>query len=419
MTFQADKYRILITFLLLIYFPTFGSDPFKTLYDSARSTKSVKIANMALTKALESNQDSLMAKSYYLLAYLQNSDSTYFESLSNYFSALDYYRQMGDQPIQEINIINNISIIYTNATLYGKAISFLEDGLTIANNTHQHTSTGHLHYNLGFNYRNKGNEQQAEDHYESALKYFQSQENILEMSRTYTELGLINLDNNNFAEAKRFYTLSVDILEDGSHDKKIAILKKSNSLGFMYMQEAKWDYAKQEFYSALQQAGTIKHHVLFDIYDNLAIIYKAEGLLDSATIVQERSVEYADKQHFDPDYLAAYGFLYDHYQTDPSRSRIYHDAISNFALNLAERQQQLEKGYKKYQVEAANFLREDTEREKELAKERLRHYLVDGGLVLFLFLAIYIAYRIYRKEAKRIKQTNIMLKKLKRANLRV
>ena len=409
MILQVNKLLILIVFLLPSYLPLFGSDHFHSLYDSAKKTSSVKIATQALEVAFELRENALIAKSYYLTALLQSSTSMDFKALNNYFSALDYYRRAGNKAKWEINTLINISMIYTKARFYEKAISFLEDGLVIADNNNQQDRKGYLYYNLGFNYRMKNNAEQAEYFHKKALGHFQSVNNITELSKVYTELGLIHLDNNNFEEAKRYYDLSVSILDDSSPNKKITILKKSNSLGYMYMQQGNWNAAKREFYSALQQSAGVDAHVLFDIYDNLASIYKEEGLRDSAVVLLGQSVKYADKQLFDQDYLAACEFLYDHYHTDLTKSRSYHEAISAFAYELAERQEKLNHGYEKYQVEAAHFLREIDVKHQAHVKERNIHYVSLSGLII---LAVFIVLHHRKKEARRAKQAKNLLKQL-------
>lgn len=400
---------VAILFVFFSYEPGFSNE-FKLLYDSANRHRSVKLAKHVLDLALKSNDQAKIAQSYFLIAYLQQANSMYYKALNNYFSALIYYEQ-ADNPGYQINTLISIGIIYSKAGFYTKALSFYREGLDISRKRNlDRSSVALLEYQMAKAYRLTGDLTQAERHHQAVLQYYQSTNNRLMMSDIYAELGLINLELRKFPESKKHYDLSVSILADDAETRKTAVLKKMNSLAYRYMLGGDLDTARHILQSAIAlMEGKDSHHVQFQIYENLAAIYKGLGDPDSAAILYERSLAFADTNRFDQDYLAACKYLYDHHKSDPGRSEPFMEAIFGFASQLSAFRDQLSQAHVKYQVEAAEYKRQ-LKHNKYVHRVQTRiNFIAYPGLIIIIFI---ILYYFYRKEENRAKRAASLLRSL-------
>lgn len=402
-----------LLFVLLSYQTAFCENDFQALYEAAKQSQSIETAQHALQLALAADVSPYadmypyIAKSYFLIAYLQNRSAHYFEALNNYFSARHYYRISKNRD-REIITLMNIGIIYAKARFYRKALSFYQEGLDLSRNSQVKGSTlANLQYQLAKAYRLAGDFKSARKFHHSALAYYLSVDNPVMVSDIYTELGLINLTNENFSLASKYYGLSVSVLADDTPTKKLAILKKMNSLAYKNILRGKLDNARHILYSAISKiTDSITHHVQFDIFDNLAAIYAQLGLQDSAIFMYEKSVQYADTTQFDPDYLAACDQLYHHYKPDPVKSDRYHRAIVAYANQLTALREGLDQAHVQYQVEAAEYRRQYQDNRAILRTQIVVQYITYPALIAWIIGLI--VYHYHKERTRRRKITNLM-----------
>ena len=191
------------------------------------------------------------------------------------------------------------------------------------------------------------------------------------------------------------------------------MLKKLNSFGYISIMQNKTDSALHTFQSALSLSteNSQNNEVLSQIYDNLGSIYRDRGAVDSAVIMYTKSVEYGDFYAFDHEFIKTCKYLYQ-YHTDhqqEAKAGEYFETISNFAIELAGLQDELNQGHIQYQVEAANFRREAELQYQAKQTERLRS-LATGGLALLL---VALLFYVIRKEQLRTRRVRVFINSMK------
>ena len=389
---SLSLFLILFLFEIFIVFPAFSLNDFESLYDSARKHKSVSMAELALKTALESGDDQLVAKAYFLIAFYQTEKFMYYEGLDNYFLALEHYRKVKDFS-KQIRVLQNIGIIYTKGGYFRKAIDFYQDGITLAQRSNDIEKELVLSYQIARAYQLNGSYLEAKDAYIDLVPKFKELNDEIMVSRCYMSLGYIEaMEGRNYDSADYFYT---NAIVSRSKSQDLARLTRMYSLAYMKIQAGSYNEAKALLLTALDQSpGNLNNKKLLrDIYSNLGKVYSETGNKDSAALIYEKAIALGHIKEFDQNYLQKAKYLYDFYKNfNTQKSNEYNDIIFQFANELSEFKQNLQEASHRYQITAANYKRET---ELIYAQQRDRMILnailyISLGLIMLTGLIYYL-----------------------------
>lgn len=400
---------IIVLIVLFSVSSAYSNDAFQTLYDSAKKEQSVELAQDALNYAIDSGQDSLLGKSYYLLAYYQKRKFMYYDALNNYFLALNSYKDVNNTS-RIISTLKSIGLIYTKGNFYERAISFYSDALGLAEKPKEILL---LKYQIAKANRAMGNFAKAKDLYHSLLTTYNTEDNEKIMANCYQELGVIAVEESNFQLAREYYSQSVEVFTKEGKYKTLAYLRKMSSLAYIMIEEANYHQAQQILLEAarISDNASFNQTALVDIYANLADLYTRRNLTDSAVTMYEKRLEYDDLKNFDKDYLNTAHYLYSHYRTSDNtqKSDYYHELTYQYGSELSDFQRKLSESYDRYQITAADYKREIEMRYAAEREERMIYLAICLTLLAGL---LSLAGYFYYKNAQRIRNARRILKNI-------
>ena len=388
------------------------NEGFQALYDSAKKYKSAEKGKLALGFALDKEEDEWIAKSYFLVGYYQEQSAVYYEALKNYFAALKHYK-LAEDTRGQVKALINLANIYAKAGFFDKSLSFFEDAFALTDQSVEIKIQAKLNYSYAKALREIGNYEAAEKIYLEALDQFREIDDNLFVSYVYLDLGANNVFSERYEKARNYYSLAVDVFQEGSLEHENTLLKKINSFGYIAIVEDKLDSALDILQSGLQLASNVDQNreVFSEIYENLGKIYKDRNQVDSAVLMYAKSVDLGDFYAYDRNYIQTCEYLYRHYyENDDSRALDYHDTIYKFGDELATLQKQLNQEHIRYQVEAANYRREAELQYLAHQTERKISYAAYGFAVLLIGSLVYY---FMRKEYLRAQRARKLLNSVK------
>ncbi len=402
--------KLILRFTFLLYFEIFiiytasGLNDFQGLYDSAKKFKSVPIAELALESAKSLQDDALIAKSYFLLAFYQKHQFMYYKSLDNYFRAFEHYRSVKNLD-KQIGVLTNIGIIYIQVGFFDKAVSFYQDGIALAQVAGNKKRELTLRYQIARAYRLTGKFPEAKNVYMDLIPMFKAIDNDHFVSQCYLELGYITAKiGEEYDSANYFYTQAVNAYKTDVKAKRLTELTKMYSLAYMKIQNNSFAEAKDLLLSVLNQPLEDKDYrrIVIDVYDNLGDIYRETGNLDSAAAYYEKAMDSSHLKEFKKKYLHRAKYLRDYYsKLDIARSNKYGEIIFQFADQLSKLKSDLQEASHRYQVAAANY-----KHETELIYAQQRNRMIINAILyasLGLIMLIGFIYYFYERR-KRIEK---------------
>ena len=410
---MSQKVIILSIIVSFQYSTSFSSDKFDSLYNLAKKEGSITLASQAVQAATELQDQALIAKSYFLKGYQEDEKLLYYQALNSYFEALKYYRA-SENPTRQAITLMNLGIIYRKAGFYERALILLEESMEIARGKSDHEMEALLHYQIGRAQRFSKNYQEAISTYFLAVEMFKQQENQHLLNDVYAELGVIAEQQGDFADAARYYNLTMDISFSSNEIRFYDLLRQYNNLGYMMLKENHPDSAKILFAEGIAAGRNRKgdDYLMATLCGNLAQVYETKNLKDSSIFWYENSVEYLKRNdHCNADLLNTLKLLVDHFDgKDQNKTRYYQNEIYEFANRLTTLQEQLRQAHIRYQVEAANYKRESwLWYQAQLQQKQASAWIFSAVVIITLLVVFY--FRI--KEAKRKQRALSLLRSLK------
>ena len=396
-----------LTFMLLLLaliHNVEASDEFQQLYDSAKKHKSIPLAELSLKSAKSLENDELIARAYFLIAHYQKNQRMYYESLNNYFSALEYYGKAGNHK-RYMDTLHGIGNLYAKGGFLKEAMDFYQEGIVLAKREKDIDRELSLRYQLAKTYRMNEEYDSATNMYQSLMPTLIKLKKEHLMSQCYLEMGyIVSIIGLGYDTANFFYTKAIEAYSTNSKDLSIAEIKKKYSLAYVNNKNGEYKNAKKLLLSALAQANesTYDPEMMIDIYSNLADAYEYLGVTDSAIMMYKQVLDYIDVEDFDFNYVWNAKLLYDYCKKfDLEESKACSKVIYDFTDEVVEFKDKLVEANIHYQVRAANYHRENellyTQRQNNRELINLMIFLA-LGLVIFSGLVFYLYERKRRIE---------------------
>jgi serine phosphatase RsbU (regulator of sigma subunit)/Flp pilus assembly protein TadD len=195
-------------------------------------------------------------------------------------------KAVGNQS-SEIDLYNNIGLLYKETSDYTKARELHQQALEIAkliDDTSKQATT--LFYIANVEYY-QGNYAEASNYYVDAMSKFNSVTNIEGEAKALNGLGNIYFSQSNHVKAKEYYLRLKNLLIKNNVTKGLEIAY--NNLGLIYLHEAKIDTAIQSF----NQAKNI--YLKRDDLNGVSTSYSNIGLAYQELKNFPQAIEYHDK----------------------------------------------------------------------------------------------------------------------------
>lgn len=385
-------------FILVTLFSSgvcYAQDLFQ-LYDSARNTGDMALAEKVVELAIKEKNDKLLADAHFLIGYYKKQDEQFYDAVLNYFEANTIYKELDDWK-KLAEVMENAANIYGISGYKDIALGYFKDALNIKYNLADTSGLMVTYFNIGRLYKEA-------TEYDSALIYYNKQlelasivNNQYEISLAKNSIGIVYRFKRDFVKARLNYKSALDFR--GDPEMKGHAL---NNIGSSYLFEGDTLKALENLQHALRIKEDLSTETLVKLFGNLGSIYESR-MSDSAKYFYEMSLSYVEKKPmtFSYDYIHTCAKLMQLYKGgDKEKALWFGDKLAKFATEQIELKEQLKNLNKRYQVEAATWKIENDKKAEKLAEQNLiLIYIIIGLLVSMAVLVfLYIANRRKKKE---------------------
>lgn len=385
-------------FILVTLFSSgvcYAQDLFQ-LYDSARKTGDLTLAEKVIELAVKEENDKLLADTYFLIGYYKKQDEQFYDAVINYYESIRLSRKSGDLK-KMISAIENTANIYSMSGFKNIAFEHYYDVIKLKRQLGDSLGLAITHFNIGKLYTEMNEYDSAMLHYQQQLELAERIGSKRQTGLAYNAIGIIYRYKNDFQLARSNYSLALksnNIPEMQGHFL--------NNVGSSFLYEGDTASAIGNYTKALSLTDSLLTETISKIYVNLASIYESRNV-DSARYFYENSFRNLEKRRFTltEDYLFTCAKLMGLYRgSHPDKALAYGDKLAEFATEQIKLKEQLKNLNKRYQVEAATWKIENDKKAEKLAEQNLiLIYIIIGLLVSMAVLVfLYIANRRKKKE---------------------
>ncbi|ELR68395.1 TPR repeat protein [Fulvivirga imtechensis AK7] len=390
-----------VIFLILLFISLDGfAQDINELYDEARKSGNLEIAEKVKEVAIKVNDTRVLANTYYLIAYIHRKNENFYDAVLNYFKAIELYRELDDKKNLS-SVLMNIGNIYTSSGFKDLSLKYFADAVSLRQNNHDSSGLVYTYRNIGSVYLDTHQLDSARSAYGKSLQIANAINDKTGAAIAYNALGTIFEDKGQHQKAREYYKLALDT--DNSISMQARVL---NNVGYSHMQEGNPQLAMEYFDKALQlKADDIEGRTFSILYANLASIYEPK-FPDSALYFYEKSFSYLKDQTITlgADYFQTCYKLEGLYKAknDFTKADHYEQLQYEFGTNMMKLQDELKSLNMQYQVEAATWRTKSDQQAAELQEQNALLRLIILLLVLFftgalIFLCLY--YRSRKQNA--------------------
>ena len=341
----------------------------------------LKILENALSLTKEAGSDSLQAETEYLLARAYMSKGYYNTALASGFEALHYFESVGDSSGMG-KVKHRMATIYLETENIALSRQYDQEALNLLDPVKDSLDIAWTLLDMG-NYMDY-----TDQHDLSFYYYFMSLEIARQINdgyaafSCYNNLALLYQENKEFETALEYYQKGMEITLRNEDFSSTAFIL--NNIGLMYFKWGKLPEARQY---CEQAYGMAPEHQsasgLVNIHSNLAMIYEANQKWDQAFVHQK-----------------AYTELIQNY---------FNEKISSSMADMEGKYQN-----EKKQAEIALLNKENELNALVIERQKTLQKLMAGGLVLLVFLVIFIvvAYRDKQKTNQLLSEQQEEIKRI-------
>lgn len=376
-------YKNIIILIIFFYTGLCHSQTLPQLYDSARATGNLNLAEKVIARSLKEKNNNILADTYFLIGYYKKQDEKFYDAVLNYFEAIKLNRELGNYK-KLANAIENAANIYSMSGFKNIALEYYHDVKNLKVQLADSLGLAITHFNIGKLYTEMEEYDSALVHYQRQLSLAGKLSNKKQIALAYNAIGIIYRYKKDYHSAKEHYGMALesnDIPEMQGH--------YYNNMGSLYLHEGDTAKAFENCLKVLRLEDHLTTETAAKVFGNLASIYENK-VSDSARYFYESSFEYLEKMPLtlNEDYLFTCTRLMNLYKSsDPDKAFDYGDKIAVFAAEQIKLKKQLKTLNMRYQVEAATWKIENEKKAKQLATQnQILVYIVVGLLVCLLVL---------------------------------
>ncbi len=366
---------------------------YKVSYNALSSDTSIAIsaAKELLDLSTKVEDHTAKAKAFYLLAYINSSNSNFEKAVKYYFDLLNLSKEIQHKEFTFNALISLGKIYFINADFVG-AKEIFNEALEIALEDNDQSKIANLKYRVGLCNKKIGNYYEAEDAYRVAIKKFQALGNLDWVAKTTLLIGNIHKEVEQYDSAIWYYKNALTMT------RKVKITADAlNNIGIIHELEGDEEAAMRNYKQALELNG-IPNATKTLILNNLGDIYQQQDSLKAAILKHEKVITLINKNKFDRQLIKTHQFLFNLYQKtgDLENERIHADYLVQIALPLFDLKEKLHK------IKGTEDQLNKNIEKAQLQKERIYYWLSLTFLAIGLTA---IAYRLrkYFKKWKNIR----------------
>lgn len=355
-----------------------------------------ELAEVTLKKSKDIDYKFGEANSLYIIAYCDDRQNKLNKAVPEYLQALEKFTEIeGELSIEnQAEIHLNLGRIFKLHYKYQDAISFYNRGLSLAEEINNLKLKKKLLHNLSIAYKHKGDLVKAAEIQFEKLGLLGESDRRDEI-KSYNQIGLINIELQEFEEARSYFEHIIKLEKDKKTSKYRAMA--FHNIADAYMKENNYGEAKKSYLSSLSENLTIKNKKdIFLTYLDLTQLHLEINDFESAekyglkasVLLSEvpKTVEYNRVNH----YLSQIYF----HKDELHEAKIYFDRYVTQMESLYDQQKELASQGDQYKIELIT----STYFAKIQEQEKINYYMVGvAGLVAFFIL--FLIYNRYRKVA--------------------
>lgn len=312
---------------------------------------------------------------------------------------------------------NNLGAAHKRTGENEQAIQHYISALSIYEKTGNLKDAATVENNIGLLYQALEELDKAKEYHERALTHFSSINNQEGISKSYNMLGIVRANQEDMEGALDFFRKSYTI--EKLLNNKVGISEAVNNIGGIYYYMGQPDSALVYFEKSLQIDRENKDFSnLADGFNNIAEVYISAGDFKIAKQYLDSSIYYSQTYHYANAYLLSlemYSHLYE-LENNLSLSidylKKYHAAKDSIATT--SNRENINELEKKYQTEKKEMAyREEVIKNKN---KTLLLLVLIGAIVILIILIVLI---IQRRKMDRQESTILLLKNLEAERTRI
>lgn len=361
-------------------------------------------ASLALAReykalALELQDESMIAKANFLIAYIYDIDDQHEEAVVHYFATVDRYRLLGDQEMVSYTL-KNLGAIYYQTYSYQIAKDLYEECLRIDQDLSDMPVLAALYIRLGKVTASLGEYEQSLAYFQQALNIYRYLKEPLDVAETYNELGIVEYQREHHEEAIVAYELALESALGQEHQQRLQA-KVLNNLGRAYKDLHDLNNSRIYFEQAmkLQEAIGARSFIVTTL-NNIAEIAADQG--DDVVAIGHfrKALLLAGEAKAGKEYVKAASMLHQLYKKHSKydSALFYSEMVNASTMQVLEVKDKLERHNQRFRVDKlmADYL---ARKEQEVQATREQQQWLIFGLAFLLLSAL--SYYFYRKSRQR------------------
>ena len=368
----------------------------------------------ALIKAIDLNDNYLIANLYYLIGATNYHNDEYKKALKKYKTALSIAQNRGYKDV-ESNCYNAIGILYKIQLDYKNAIKYYLKSLKLAEENNDNEAISNLYNNIGVLYKNQELYDDALTYYKKSMKLLLKYDDKNSLINSYNNIGVLYKCKEEYEKANEYFNKAIKVSKDINNEE--GLYKTYNNIGNVYKQLKQYDKAIEIFNKALKLIeGSASSSI--NLYQNMGDLYlilskenKSKAKMREYLL---KAISYSEKAYKISTEIGAESVkknaaytLMNAYKKYGDKSKALDYAIIYIELNTKlyniNKLKVINELEKKYNNEKDKILIEKLQKEQELRNEKIKRQQLDNLIVkrqrivfviitvLLLFIIIYIA----------------------------
>ncbi|MDO6436534.1 tetratricopeptide repeat protein [Cyclobacterium sp. 1_MG-2023] len=224
--------------------------------------------------------------------YHRNPDSLYLLAMKSLKAS-----EQIDYTAGKVDAYRNIGAYHNLKGEYNQALSYFEEGLSLAEKEKYWLGLANLYNSMGLNAYERGNYADAVTHYLQALKIKEEHLPQLEQSKTLNNLGLVFMDLGDIDKALDYHTRALKIRE--AYNDQTGIASSRINIALIYKKRGELEEAMSQFEATLEIGLQMNNRQLISVsYFNIGELFLIRGENKNAFINFERAF-FVDKERDD------------------------------------------------------------------------------------------------------------------------